>query len=123
ADHTATMRALSSVVRGDRGPLLDQLRDRAALDAWLDRYAARLASEDRPADEIARAMDGVNPCYIPRNHLVEEALTAATAGDLDPVERLVAVLRDPFTERPGFDRYALPAPTEFGEGYQTFCGT
>ena len=41
-------------------------------DAW----AKALAGLGPDAD----AMDGVNPVYIPRNHLVEEALAAATAG-------------------------------------------
>ena len=68
-------------------------------------------------------MDGVNPVYIPRNHLVEEALTAATAGDLDPFDRLVDVLSQPFDERPGLERYAVGAAADFAAGYQTFCGT
>jgi uncharacterized protein YdiU (UPF0061 family) len=67
-------------------------------------------------------MDRVNPVYIPRNHLVEEALAAATGGDLQPTSALLAVLADPFTEQAGAERYAEPAPTDFGP-YQTFCGT
>ena len=67
-------------------------------------------------------MDRVNPVYIPRNHLVEEALDAATAGDLDPVERLLDAVTRPFEERPGLERYAAPAPESFGP-YRTFCGT
>ena len=46
-------------------------------------------------------MDRVNPLYIPRNHLVEEALAAATDGDLAPLDRLLDALADPFNERPG----------------------
>ena len=48
-------------------------------------------------------MDRVNPVYIPRNHRVEEALTAATAGDLAPFHRLVDVVSRPFdgAPRPG----------------------
>jgi uncharacterized protein YdiU (UPF0061 family) len=123
SDHTQMFRALSSEVRGERTPVLDQLADRTALDAWLGRYAARLATEARPPEDVAAAMDQANPVYIPRNHLVEEALAAATEGDLDPVEQLVDVLRQPFDERPGVHRYALPANTGFIDGYQTFCGT
>ena len=67
-------------------------------------------------------MDAVNPVYIPRNHLVEEALAAATAGDLAPVERLLDVLARPFEQRPGLERYAEPAPAG-GACYKTFCGT
>lgn len=74
------------------------------------------------AEQVRRRMDAVNPVYIPRNHLVEAALTAATAGDLAPTERLVDVLRRPFEERPGLDEFVRPAP-EGGAGYVTYCGT
>ncbi len=68
-------------------------------------------------------MDRVNPVYIPRNHLVEEALTAATAGDLAPLRRAPR-RRSPrrTTNAHGLQRYAEPAPDDFGT-YQTFCGT
>jgi uncharacterized protein YdiU (UPF0061 family) len=81
-----------------------------------DLWAARWHGEDPDA------MDRVNPLYIPRNHLVEEALTAATAGDLEPFDRLVDVLAQPFEERPGLEAFAAPAPPSFG-AYRTFCGT
>ena len=67
-------------------------------------------------------MDLVNPVYIPRNHLVEEALTAAGGGQLEPLHALLAAVSEPYTERPGLQRYAEPAPDEFGD-YRTFCGT
>jgi serine/tyrosine/threonine adenylyltransferase len=67
-------------------------------------------------------MDRPTPIYIPRNHLVEEALTAATAGDLDPLQQLLVAVSAPYDERPGLERYAGPAPEDFGT-YQTFCGT
>jgi uncharacterized protein YdiU (UPF0061 family) len=67
-------------------------------------------------------MDRVNPLYIPRNHQVEAALTAATAGDLEPLHRLLDVLARPFDERPGLEAYAAPPPAGRG-AYQTFCGT
>ena len=67
-------------------------------------------------------MDRVNPVYIPRNHLVEEALAAATDGDLGPFERLLDGRDPPFDERPGLERYAEPRPGDFG-AYRTFCGT
>ena len=68
-------------------------------------------------------MDRVNPVYIPRNHLVEEALTAATAGDLQQLGRLLDAVTAPYAERPGLERYAAPAPRDFAATYQTFCGT
>jgi uncharacterized protein YdiU (UPF0061 family) len=68
-------------------------------------------------------MDRVNPVYVPRNHLVEEALAAATAGDMEPFQRLVAVLAEPFERRAGLERYAEPATPSFDSAYRTFCGT
>lgn len=67
-------------------------------------------------------MDQTNPVYVPRNHLVEEALAAAP-DDLAPLQRLLEVLSAPFDERPGLERYAEPAPGDFGTTYRTFCGT
>jgi serine/tyrosine/threonine adenylyltransferase len=82
--------------------------------AWLPRWRALTPDAD--------AMDRANPVYIPRNHLVEEALAAATAGDVEPVERLMDAVTAPYDERRGLERYALPAPEDFGP-YRTFCGT
>jgi uncharacterized protein YdiU (UPF0061 family) len=53
---------------------------------------------------------------------VEEALTAATGGDIAPLQRLLEAVTDPFTERSGLERYAEGAPEDFGN-YMTFCGT
>jgi uncharacterized protein YdiU (UPF0061 family) len=53
---------------------------------------------------------------------VEEALAAATWGDLEPLNRLLEAVRAPYEERPGLERYAEGAPEDFGK-YMTFCGT
>ncbi|WNG80075.1 YdiU family protein [Mycobacterium sp. ITM-2016-00316] len=102
-DHTSFFRGLA---HGDM-PL--------GFMAWVKRW--RTHSPD------TAAMDAANPVYIPRNHLVEEALAAATAGDVGPARALLDAVGDPFTERPGLQRYALPASEDFAAGYRTFCGT
>jgi uncharacterized protein YdiU (UPF0061 family) len=85
-------------------------------------WLAPWAEQWRERNPDTAAMDRVNPIYIPRNHLVEDALTAATGGDLEPFERLIEAITHPFDPRPGFEAYAEPAPTDFGP-YRTFCGT
>jgi uncharacterized protein YdiU (UPF0061 family) len=122
-DHTAAHRALSSVLRDDPASLRSLFADPRPLDAWLHRWEEQLRAYGADRAATAEALDRVNRLYVPRNHLVEEALAAATAGDLGPYERLVDVVREPYVERPGLERYAAPAPPEFGVGYQTFCGT
>ena len=122
-DYTSAFRSLSAVVRGDAAPARALFAaDPGAFDAWAERWAAR-RGEAAAADATADAMDRVNPVYLPRNHLVEEALDAATAGDLVPFEWLVDVVSRPFEARDGLERYAEPASEDFGRGFRTFCGT
>ncbi|OBB20101.1 hypothetical protein A5761_06295 [Mycolicibacterium setense] len=106
-DYTTFFRTLGRAARGESA-----IAD--GFDEWLARW--------RALGPDAEAMDRVNPVYIPRNHLVEEALTAATDGDLEPVRHLMHALTAPYDERPGLERYAEPAPASFG-AYRTFCGT
>jgi serine/tyrosine/threonine adenylyltransferase len=112
-DHTSFFRALGRAARGDAEPARGVVLDLPAFDEWTGRWLA--------LDPDPTAMDAVNPVYVPRNHLVEEALEAATAGDLGPVEALVEVVRTPYDERPGLERYAEPDPDQ--TPYVTFCGT
>ncbi|GLZ37069.1 protein adenylyltransferase SelO [Actinokineospora sp. NBRC 105648] len=114
-DHTSFYRRLGAAARGDTEPARGLVLDIAAIDSWIARWRALRPDAD--------AMDRVNPVYIPRNHLVEEALNAATEGDLGPLGGLLDAVTAPYDERPGRDRYADPAPADFGAAYQTFCGT
>ena len=122
ADYTQSFRALSASLRGGAGPARALFTGSPAFDAWMRRWREQVALSPAPPDEVAAAMDRVNPVYIPRNHQVEAALTAATEGDLAPFERLLDVLARPFDERPGLEAYAAPAPAGGGV-YRTFCGT
>ncbi|WP_448642634.1 protein adenylyltransferase SelO [Geodermatophilus sp. URMC 63] len=117
ADHvdlTSFHRSLSGAARGAAEPTRELFLDLAGIDGWLERWRALAPDAD--------AMDRVNPVYVPRNHLVEEALQAATDGDLAPLQRLLEAVSRPLDERPGLERYATPAPETFGS-YTTFCGT
>jgi serine/tyrosine/threonine adenylyltransferase len=110
-DYTSAWRELARAARGNTNAAwLGQ----PGFAEWLARWLALKPDAD--------AMDRVNPVYIPRNHLVEEALTAASAGDLDPLQQLMVALAAPYDERPDLARYAAPAPADFGT-YRTFCGT
>jgi uncharacterized protein YdiU (UPF0061 family) len=121
-DYTSCFRALSSVLRGDATAARSLFADPSAFDVWSERWLARLSSQASEPRAIADAMDRVNPAYIPRNHLVENALSEATAGDLGRFRELLDAIVEPFEERPGLDKYPAPAPPSFG-AYRTFCGT
>jgi len=113
-DHTSFFRSLAHLVRGDAEAARGVMLDLPAFDAWTRRWVALGPHAD--------AMDLRNPVYIPRNHLLEEALDAAANGDLGPTEQLLQAVRHPFEERPGLEKYAAPAPQDFGS-YTTYCGT
>ncbi|MDN6332222.1 MAG: YdiU family protein [Micrococcaceae bacterium] len=114
ADYTLFFRALAGVARGDREPARALFTDPAPFDAWAETWLA--------LGPDATGMDLINPAYIPRNHLVEEALDAATDGDLGPLNRLLEAVSAPYEVRPGLERLAVGAPTDSGP-YVTFCGT
>jgi uncharacterized protein YdiU (UPF0061 family) len=112
-DFTGFFRALAA------GTARSLFAEPEPFDAWAARREALL-----PADRVATAaaMDRVNPVYIPRNHLVEQALTDATAGDLTAFHQLVEVVSRPYDERPGLSAYAAPGPADGGP-HVTYCGT
>ncbi len=113
-DYTSFFRHLGQAARGNPEPARGLFANLAGFDNWITRWQA--------LGPDAESMDRTNPIYIPRNHLVEEVLAAATAGDPDPLAQLLDAVTAPYDERPGLQRYASPAPEDFGK-YQTFCGT
>eukprot|EP00053_Salpingoeca_punica_P011764 m.104812 g.104812 ORF g.104812 m.104812 type:complete len:660 (+) comp15769_c0_seq2:1921-3900(+) len=127
--------------------------DPSSFDEWAVKWRARLAkddaavaasppsSNDKAGDEAAAAsesssgssgerrraraaaMRAVNPLYIPRNHIVEQALEAAIKQDYSLFEELLSVLANPYVSKgPEFERYTLPAKPE-ERVLHTFCGT
>jgi uncharacterized protein YdiU (UPF0061 family) len=122
ADWTGTFRALADDLR-ENPTSLDELVPRERIGPWLERWHAELTEHASGPAESAEAMDRVNPLYIPRNHQLDDALRAATDGDLAPFKKLLEVVTHPFDRRDEWSDYASPAPQEFSAGFQTFCGT
>ena len=84
--------------------------ERAMLDRWLQRYRARVAIEGISEVERAARICEVNPIYVPRNYLVQEVITATERGDRAELLALIDVLRHPYEERAGLERYAAKRP-------------
>src|SRR5262245_42700765 len=122
-DYTLAFRYLADAALGREEPLRALFADPSAYDLWSGHWRARLAREAVAPSVRAQAMRRVNPAFIPRNHRVEEALSAAVErADYAPFETLLKILSHPFDDQPEFAAFAEPAPE--GQGcYQTFCGT
>jgi uncharacterized protein YdiU (UPF0061 family) len=125
ADFTLTFRRLCDAAAGPQGDagVRALFADPGAYDAWAAGWRTRLSKEPRTGEERAALMRKANPAYIPRNHLVEAALKAATElQDYQPFEEMLEVLAHPWEDRPERAKYALPARPEERVS-QTFCGT
>jgi uncharacterized protein YdiU (UPF0061 family) len=110
ADYTNTFRALC-----DEEEMAEPFRE------WHARWRERLKRQPQSKDETVRVMCAANPAGIPRNHLVEAALDAATAGDLTDFNHLLEVLSTPYDE-PEDDGFTAPPPAGSAK-HVTYCGT
>ena len=110
-DYTVFFRRLADFdSAGDNHALRDMFLDRSLFDDWAARYTARLQLETRPAAERRSAMLAVNPKYILRNYLAEQAIQAAQQGDFSQIASLHHCLQHPFDEQPQYQAYAAEPP-------------
>jgi len=87
-----------------------QAEQAEALTDWLQRWAERIRS-DNESDSIRQTrMNAVNPCYVPRNYLTQEAIDKAENGDPAGIDELLDVLRHPYVEQPGKESFAVRRP-------------
>ena len=94
-----------------------------AWDDWLVRWQKRLQAESRTLAEIAKDMRGVNPVFIPRNHLVERAINfAVEKNDFSVMQTLQDLTTNPFTDNWSHAEFSEP-PQPNERVFQTFCGT
>jgi uncharacterized protein YdiU (UPF0061 family) len=122
ADFTLTFRRLCDAVTGDDG-VRTLFADPGAYDSWAAGWRRRLEEEPVPVQARTAAMRMASPAFIPRNHLVEAALSAAIERqDFQPFAELLDVVSRPYEDRPGLERYATPARPEECV-LRTFCGT
>ena len=119
-DYTLAFRCLADAALGREEPIRALFADASAYDLWSGHWRARLAREAVAPLARAQTMRRANPAFIPRNHRVEEALSAAVErGDYTPFTTLLNVVSRPFDDQPEFAAFAQPPP-EGQERYQTF---
>jgi hypothetical protein len=109
---------------GAENPALrDYCLDRAAFDAWARRYGARLTKERSQDAERCERMNRINPKYVLRNYLAQQAIELATEKkDYSEIDRIHALLRDPFGEQPAMEAYAAPPPN-WGKHLSVSCSS
>jgi uncharacterized protein YdiU (UPF0061 family) len=118
-DMTLFFRALADVdpvapsLASMRGAFYDEAKMRQAepdFDVWLARYATRaIADGSTPIERRAR-MNAVNPKFVLRNYLAQQAIDRAEQGDETGIAELLEVMRHPYDEQPGREPYAQRRP-------------
>ncbi len=122
ADFTLTFRRLYELAGGE-GDTSEIIEMPEILRHWLPRWQARLAADSLSLEQRLERMRLANPVFIPRNHLVEEAIRAAEDNkDFGPFHALVERTATPFDFDPDAGPYATP-PRPEQVVYRTFCGT
>ena len=106
-DMTEFFRALANIKQ--HSPKLEELnsafykpslyeKHRALFEQWLARYVARLHLQQE-SDEVRRSrMNRVNPRFILRNYLAQNAIDAVMRGDTSMIGKLMDAARNPYDE-------------------------
>ena len=115
ADYTNTFCYLMGVAMDDR------IYEDVSFKKWLNEWKVRSRLNNSNNEKQLQLMRKVNPNVIPRNHKVEEALSAAEHNNFDVMNKLLSVLKNPYDTK-DISEYQSPAPLT-KEKYKTFCGT
>jgi uncharacterized protein YdiU (UPF0061 family) len=125
-DYSNFFRALGTFERhleADNSLLRGMFSCPRGFDAWSERYRTRLEREEKTDSERRAGMDQVNPRYVLRNYLAQNAITRAeTIRDFSEIDRLLELLRNPFADQPGMETYAEPAP-DWGKELTISCSS
>ncbi|MDH5302083.1 MAG: YdiU family protein [Gammaproteobacteria bacterium] len=90
--------------------LRDTFLNREQFDAWAKNYQAALQQENSVDAERATRMRQVNPKFVLRNYLAQQAIEKAEMGDYSQINELLQVLQSPFAEHEEFNQFAQLPP-------------
>jgi len=122
ADYTLSFRYLSLALSDKDSFFLDQFQDQEKIKDWLKNWKAVVKQLNIDTREVIEKMENINPIYIPRNHNVDKAIKAAYKENLEPMNKLLEALKNPFSEDTKYSNLAIP-PKDDEKILKTFCGT
>ena len=116
ADYTNTFCHLMNL-----DPKKEKIFEDSKFIVWKKRWKERLLKKDNNQIKSKELMKNNNPLVIPRNHKIEEALEAAELNDMEPINKILEILKNPYDKQSEIIDYQYPSKSS--EKYQTFCGT
>jgi len=102
-------------------PKKEKIFEDSKFIVWKKRWKERLLKNDNNQIKSIELMKNNNPLVIPRNHKIEEALEAAELNDMEPINKILEILKNPYDKQSEIIDYQYPSKSS--EKYQTFCGT
>ena len=115
-DFTLSFRNLAKIVNKSMKVKDSVFRESKIFEKWYKTWKKKINVEN-----IFQEMNLKNPCCIPRNHLIEDALKHAVNGDMAEINLMTKLLQEPFIEKDTYEKYTMPSPSD--ERYVTYCGT
>ena len=88
---------------------------------WYQNWIREITTKNTEIKKLAKDMNSINPCYIPRNHIIEKALNNANNNDMSEINKLLEIFKNPFENQDISEDYLTPSNSE--SPYVTFCGT
>ncbi len=95
----------------------------SVLNEWRDSWEKYIKTTKEGVKNALQKMQKNNPVFIPRNHLVEEAILNATNKNYLLFNKLFEVYKNPYLYQEKYKEFLYPPINEFENNYQTFCGT
>ena len=120
-DFTLSFRDLSKILKKTKSIEDSVFKNTSDFKKWTENWIIRNISEKANLKDITNQMDLINPCYIPRNHIIEDALENAVNGDMTLKNEILQIYKNPFDENEDFEIFMKPSKTN--APYVTFCGT
>ena len=120
-DFTLSFRDFSKILKGTKNIEDSVFKNIEDFKKWLKDWKDKTISTKTNLRDISNKMDLTNPCFIPRNHIIEDALQNAEDGDMSLTNKILELFKNPFSEQDNTESFQ--DPSEIDTPYVTFCGT
>ena len=120
-DFTLSFRDLSKILNKTKSIEDSVFKNSGDFKKWTEDWMIKIVTEKTNLKDITKKMDLTNPCYIPRNHIIEDALENAVNGDMNLINEILELYKNPFDENEYTETFKKPSETN--TPFVTFCGT
>ena len=120
-DFTLSFRDFSKILKGTKNIEDSVFKNIEDFKKWLKDWKDKTISTKTNLRDISNKMDLTNPCFIPRNQIIEDALQNAEDGDMSLTNKILELFKNPFSEQDNTESFQNPS--EIDTPYVTFCGT